>query len=80
MNAQTLTSPMMTCKFVVAIPEADFASEEAIRASSRDYGFDLDQGELAEALSAPLPTGLDDQPIPEVDAAEFEARTLWFLS
>jgi hypothetical protein len=80
MNTQTLTTPMLTCNFFVAIPEADFTAEEPMRASSRDYGFDFHQEELAELLSTPIPASLQSQPAFAVAAEEFEARTLWFLS
>jgi len=74
MNTQTLTNPMMTCNFVVAVPE------ELICASSRDYGFDFNEAELAEELLAPLPASLADQPIPEVKADEFEQTFRYFFS
>ena len=74
MNAQTLTTSLIFCNFVIAIPE------EQVHASSRDYGFDFDEDELARELIAPLPTSLADQPIPEVEANEFEPRYQYFLS
>jgi len=78
MNTQTLTSPAMTCNFVVAFPEAIF--DEPIYVPSRDYGFDFDEEELGSELLAPLPAGLSDQPIPEVGAGEFEQAFQYFLS
>lgn len=80
MKTQTLTTPMLTCNFVVVIPEAGFAAGELMNASPRDYGFDYDRGELAESLAAPIPAIPESQPTLEVDADEFETRTLWFLS
>jgi hypothetical protein len=73
MNTQTLTTPMLTCNFVLALPE------EPICASSRDYGFDFSEAELAEALLAPLPANLADQPIAEVKADEVEQTFHYFL-
>lgn len=73
MNAQTLITPAKTCNFVVAV-------EEPIIASPRDYGFDFDEEELGNELLAPLPAGLADQPIHEVDADEFEKIFQSFLS
>jgi len=80
MKTETLTTPMLTCNFVVAIPEADFAAVGPMNASPRDYGFDYDQDELAQSLAAPIPAGPESQPTLEVDADEFETRTHWFLS
>ncbi|MCK6584752.1 MAG: hypothetical protein HUU11_03205 [Anaerolineales bacterium] len=74
MITQTLTSPSMTCNFVVA------PAEELVQADSRDYGFDFDEEELASELLAPLPAGLADQPIPEVGAGAFEKVFQYFLS
>ena len=80
MNTQTLTTPALTCNFLVAFPQAGLSSEEPIFASSRDYGFDFDEVELAEGLLAPLPTNPGPQPMSEVAAEEFESRYLSFLS
>ena len=74
MNAQTLTTSAIFCNFVVAIPE------ETVYASSHDYGFDFEEEELARELIATLPVSLTDQPIPEVEANEFESRYQYFLS
>jgi hypothetical protein len=64
----------MTCNFIFALPE------EPICASSRDYGFDFDEQELARELLAPLPITPPAQPIPEVDADEFEKAFQTFSS
>jgi hypothetical protein len=74
MNTQTLTCPSVTCNFVIR------PAEEVIRAYSSDYGFDFDEEELGRELLAPLPAGLADQSIPEVDAGEFEKVFQYFLS
>ncbi len=75
MNTQTLINPVMLYNFVVA-------PEEPISASSRDYGFDFDEEELANELLAPLPAALSTQSIPEVNADEFEKvfQTFFFVT
>lgn len=80
MNTQTLTTPIMTCKFVATFPVANYPSEEAIRASSLDYGFDFDEEELASELPAPLPAALPRSAISEVEADEFERVFRYFVS
>jgi hypothetical protein len=74
MNNQTLTRPTTLCNFLVTLPE------EPICASSRDYGFDLDEEEVGREMLAPLPANLAYHPVPEFDPDEFETRHLWFLS
>jgi hypothetical protein len=74
MNTQTLTKPATISNFLVALPE------QPIYASSRDYGFDFDEEELARELLAPLPESLIAQTNYEVEAHEFESCYLWFLS
>ena len=74
MTIQILTKPAMICNFLVAIPE------EPIYASSRDYGFDFDEEEIAHELLAPLPASLSTQTIPAVEADEFEKDFHYFLS
>jgi hypothetical protein len=73
MTNQIFSSLVTICNFFVALPEP-------INASSRDYGFDFDENELAEELLARLPDSPEAQPIPDMNADEFESRTLWFLS
>lgn len=80
MNTQTLTNPVMTCNFVFALPEAKFPIESPILASSRDYGFDFDEEEIAREMLAPLPASFADQPIPDVGANEFEQAFQYFFS
>ena len=81
MNTQTLTKPAAICNFFVIISdEEDFTPAQPICASSRDYGFDFDEEELARELLAPLPANLISQTNYEVEADEFESRHLWFLS
>jgi hypothetical protein len=80
MNAQILTTPVMTCRFAVALAETDSPLEEPIFASSRDYGFDFDEEELGNELLDPLSVSLADQPNPKVDADEFEKVFQYFLS
>ncbi|MBI5841879.1 MAG: hypothetical protein HZB19_17460 [Chloroflexi bacterium] len=71
MNTRMLTHPAAICNFRIAV------SEQPIYASSRDYGFDFNEEELAGDLLAPLPAS---EPTHEVDADEFESRYLWFVS
>jgi hypothetical protein len=73
MTIQTLTRPMIMCNLLVAL-------SEPIQASSRDYGFDFNEEEIARELLAPLPASLSTQTIPEVNADEFEQVFHSFLS
>lgn len=73
MTIQTLTHPATICNFLVAL-------SEPIQASSRDYGFDFDEEEIAHELLAPLPASISTQTIPAVEADEFEKDFHYFLS
>ena len=73
MTIQTLTNPATICNFLVAMPEP-------IRASSRDYGFDFDEEEIARELLAPLPLSLSRQRAAKMEAIEFEKVLPYFLS
>ena len=75
MTIQTQTNTANLREFVLALPIA-----EPVQADSRDYGFDFDEAELAEELTAPLPASLSIQSILEVDANEFEKSFHFFLS
>ena len=80
MNTQTLTNPATIFNFFVVLPDENVLPEQPICASSRDYGFDFDEEELARELLAPLPASLSTQTIPEVEADEFEKVFHYFLS
>ena len=80
MNTQTLTKSAMICSFTVVLPDEDFSTEEPIRASSCDYGFDFDEEEVTRELLVPLPASILPQSNAEADANELEASHLWFLS
>ncbi len=77
MNAQTLTTSVMTCDFVVAIPQANFTVEEPMCASSRDYGFDFDEAELAEEFSGACST---ETTLSETETSEFERSLRYYFS
>lgn len=80
MKVQTETTPLKIFNLVFALPLINLPSTQPIQASSRDYGFDFDEEEIARELHAPLPVGLSTPTIPEVEADEFEACYLWFIS
>lgn len=60
MNTQTLTPPVMICNFVVVPLRLEVSSENPVCASSRDYGFDFDEEEIARELLSPTPEGFEE--------------------
>lgn len=80
MNTQTLTKPAIIGNFVMALLPTSLMPAQPILASSRDYGFDFDEEELAKELLAPLPTNLSARSISEAAADEFESCYIWFTS
>ena len=80
MNTQTLTKSAAICSFFVVLPGDDFTVVQPICASSRDYGFDIDEEDVARELLAPLPASLITLVDYELDPDEFESRHQWFLS
>jgi hypothetical protein len=73
MTIQILTRPATICNFLVAL-------SEPIQASSRDYGFDFDEEEIARELLTPLPATLSTAVASAVEADEFEKDFHCFLS
>jgi len=73
MTIQTLTHPATICNFLVAL-------SEPIQASSRDYGFDFDEEEIARELLTPLPATLSTPVTSAVEADEFVKDFHYFLS
>ncbi len=77
MNTQILKKSPKLCNFSVVLPTTDLLPAQPIQASSRDYGFDFDEDELARELLAPLSSSADKTTL-TVDADELCA--LCFLS
>jgi len=80
MNSQMLEKPATTCNFFARLPQTIILSSPATQASSIDFGFDFDEQELAQELTAELPNILSDQTNTEIAPDEFETRYLWFYS
>jgi hypothetical protein len=80
MVTQTIIKPVVWCNFVFSLSAENPAYEEAILASSLDYGFDFDEELLGRELLAPLPAGFEGEPVHNVDAEEFESLHRWFCS
>jgi hypothetical protein len=79
MNDQILTKLSMICNFVVAFPVADFLSSQSVFVSPRDYGFDIDEDEIASGLLASLPIPSKAAP-DDVAMDEFETVYQWFIA
>lgn len=58
----------------------DPASLSPYIASTRDYGFDLDEDEVARELLAPQPVSFLDRQEVTIPADEFESLYQWFCS
>ena len=51
-----------------------------IEISPQDFGYEINEDELASEMRVQLPDDLIWQPIPEVDPDDFETVYNWFLS
>jgi hypothetical protein len=70
----------MSFNLSITVRLAESAPGQPEYASTRDYGFDLDEEEVGREMLTPLPVGISTHAIAEVAAEEFEARYLAFLS
>jgi hypothetical protein len=61
-------------------PRWDQPSVIQLQASPHDFGYEIDEEELAGELPAPVPSHPVTREIPEIDPLEFEAIYLWFLT
>lgn len=80
MSVQIITRPinLRTIEFFTA-PDNSIRFEP-VMASSRDYGFDFDDDELARELLAPIPVSDNDPSGQIVGTDEFESHYKWFCS
>ena len=74
MNAETSLIP------VVLFMVTDSQLMQATQACSRDYGFDVDEEEIARAMLAPVPASLSVRATFEPGVDESDPAPLWFLS
>ncbi len=78
MPIQTLTEFRCLANIQYLLAPVSTVGSEPIQASSGDYGFDIDEEDLAG--QAPVPASILDRPIPTVEADEFETLYRWFNS
>jgi hypothetical protein len=80
MTNQTLTRTRYEFPFFIVFPDDGNPAQRPLQASARDFGYEIDEHELAEELIAPLPTGLLIPTLPDVDPDDFEGIYRCFLS
>jgi hypothetical protein len=66
--------------FTLLLNSGGIICSQPVHASSIDYGFDIDEDELADGLFSSLPACVIDQPILHVGADEFDVLYHWFNS
>ena len=79
MNAQPVININTICNFVVAFFETGLPREQAVFALSRDFGFDLDEEEIASGLLAPSPIPASQAPS-GIAPDEFDDAYGWFIA
>ena len=77
MNTQTIANTPMICN-LLSLPV--YVSQYPIEISAQDFGYEINEDELASEMRGQLPDDLLWQPIPEVDAEDFETVYKSFLS
>jgi hypothetical protein len=80
MTDLTLTRPKYKIQYFVISPSDDDTSPRPLQVSARDFGYEIDEQELAEELVAPLPISFQIPTPPEVDPHDFERIYRWFLA
>lgn len=75
-----LTKPRCEIQYFVFIPEDDNSIPRPLQVSARDFGYEIDEQEVAEELIAPLPISFQIPKTPDVDADDFEKIYQWFLA
>lgn len=80
MTDQILTRSRYEIQFFIVSPDDGDPAQRPLQASARDFGYEIDEQELAEELIAPLPTGILIPTLPDVDPDDFESIYRCFLS
>ena len=77
MNTQTFAKTTLLCNIFslpLSIPMGP------VEISSQDFGYEINEDDLASEMLVQLPDNLLGQTPPEVDPDEFESIYKWFLS
>ena len=75
-----LTKPKYAIQYFVLPPDIEAPTPQPLQFSAKDLGYEIDEQELAEELSAPLPTSFSFPNPPVVAPDDFERAYQWFLS
>lgn len=75
MTVQSQTLPVYPGEFILTLTVT-----KAFQADRCDYGFDFNEQELIQEMSAPLSDHLTVHPHPNVDADDFETLFHYFIS
>lgn len=67
-------------QYLVCSPEDDDPTLRPWQLSAKDFGYEIDEQELAEELITPVPIGFAKHNPAEVDAQEFESVYKFFLA
>jgi hypothetical protein len=79
MTDLTLTRPKFEIQYFV-VPTDDDPIPGPLQVSAKDFGYEIDEQELAEELAAPLLLSFPIPAPPDVDPHDFERIYRWFLA
>lgn len=75
-----LTKPKYEIQYFVFSPDDDNPTPRSVQVSAKDFGYQIDEQELAEEYIALLPTSFPAPNSPDVDPDDFERVYRWFLA
>lgn len=80
MTDLTLTRPKFEIQYFHFSLAADDPTQSPLQVTAQDFGYEIDEQELAEELIAPLPISFPLPAAPEVAPDDFERIYRWFLA
>lgn len=72
--------PKYAIQYFVISPQDNDLTPGPLQVSARDFGYEIDEQELAEELIAPLPISFPLPTPADVDPDDFERIYRWFLA
>ena len=76
----TLTRSITKIQYFIISPDDGDPTPRPLQVSAKDFGYEIDEQELAEELIAPLPISFPLPTPPDVDPDDFERIYRWFLA
>ena len=80
MTDQILTKPNYTIQYFAISAQDNYPNPRPLKVTAGDFGYEIDEQELADELLAPFPDRIPKSAPPEIAPEDFEETYHWYLA